>query len=136
MSNWGEKSENNILASTILIDNQLANQSVHCSYYSCVQYVFHIFNYHFGMDTEEVESQSHSSVNNVGTHKWIRKEIRTSIKQKNKIEAQRFYDDMGELYNARAIADYHHDNIEVEEAKNIKKLAIATVVFLKKHYEL
>ncbi|WP_316778452.1 hypothetical protein [Pedobacter antarcticus] len=136
MSNWNKKSYSNIEASELLINNDLSNQSIHCSYYSCVQYVFHIFCNQFGMDVVEVETQSLSQVNGVGTHKWLRRQIFKSIKPKNKEAAQWFYDAMGEMYHVRANADYNHINVESVEAKYIQEKAKNVVSFLKEFYEL
>lgn len=136
MSNWENKSNQNIDAAMILLNNKLSNESVHCSYYSCVQYVFHVFCAAWGMDVDEVENNSHSEFNRMGTHKWLRKEIFKSMKSKNKSDAKRFYDDMGEMSQIRANADYNHDNVGNLIAEEVKTKAINVLGSLKKHYEL
>lgn len=135
-SNWEQKSADNLLASSLLLNNKLSNQSVHCSYYSCVQYIFHVLNHQFGMEICEVENESKRPPNKTGTHRWLREFIFDSISSKNKRAADNFYNVMIQLKTARNKADYCNEIVRADEAHEIKIIAEKLLKVLKKHYEL
>lgn len=113
MSDWKNKSENNFKASKYLIESELDKESVHCSYYSCVQYGFHLMHSFIGMEVKAVENESHGSVNGLGTHRWIRNEIFRSLSNKNKIAAVDINNDLGKLSNLRVKADYKYHSVDI-----------------------
>lgn len=134
MSNWEAKSNSSFAATNKLIAESLSNTSVHCSYYSCVQYVFHIFHAYYGDSIEFIENQSKSNVNNMGTHKWMRKTMYDSMRKVNAEDAESFYSNMGILVDRRAAADYKHELITPDEALEVRQLAYETRQLLKKNF--
>ncbi|HEY0175175.1 MAG TPA: hypothetical protein VGC08_02285, partial [Pedobacter sp.] len=95
MSNWLSKARSSLMAAEILID-EFANQSVHCSYYGCVQYIYHLLLTQ--MNEEEYDLNNgvtkrtfeHSrpkrydgSAYRLGTHEWLHEELRRSLKLRN-----------------------------------------------------
>lgn len=70
MSNLENKSELNIFAAKILIENNIYPPSVHCSYYSCIQLLKFKMNVFFGVTYEQlaIDISSHSKLN---THEYI-----------------------------------------------------------------
>lgn len=136
MPNWKQKSESSYEAATKLIEASFPNPSVHCSYYSCVQYIFHVMKDYFGMDVEHIQNQSVSSVNKRGTHRWIRNEIFNSLGQQDKVTASIFNDYIGRLKVLRVKADYHFNLIGNKEANKAQKLASDILIILKDKYEV
>jgi len=134
MPNWKQKSESSLEAATRLINESLPNPSVHCSYYSCVQYIFHVMKDYFGMDVEDIQSQSVSSVNMLGTHRWIQKEIFASLGQHDIMAANQFNDYIGRIKSLRVKADYHFSLVGSREAGKAHQLASDILNILKENY--
>lgn len=134
MPNWKQKSESNFEAATRLIDTSFPNPSVHCSYYSCVQYIFHVMKDHFGMDVEYIQNQSVSSVNRLGTHRWVQNEIFNSLGQRDKVAASNFNDYIGRIKAYRVKADYQFGLVGNKEASKAQKLASNILTILKEKY--
>lgn len=136
MSDWEEKSENSFSASKLLIESALHNESVHCSYYSCVQFGFHMMHAYIGMEVQEVERQSHGGVNKIGTHRWIRKQIFASLSNKNKDAAVDINNRIGVLAILRVKADYKHQQVGKREATRAVETAENIIQVLKNNYDI
>jgi hypothetical protein len=136
MSNWETKSNYSSEAANKLIDVGLFNPSVHSSYYSCVQYVYHIMYVFFNEDVASIETGSDGVSQNSGTHQWLKKYIYDSIKAKSKPDAIYFRNKMGDLSGFRVQADYKYNLVDKGQANQCKEMADKMIVFLKEHYDL
>lgn len=136
MSYWKDKSELSIQAANKLISESFHNVSVHCSYYSCVQFVFHIMYSHFGDSVKDIETQSKSGINNMGTHNWLRNYIYKSFKNKDAKAAKVFFNNMGHMVDRRVAADYRYGKIGQKEAIKVMEMASKTIRLLQDSYEV
>ena len=134
MSNWQVKSNSSIEAANNLISRELFNPSIHSFYYACVQYVYHVFENHFGYDIKQIEGGSRLVKKNLSNHVWLRKEIFHSLKTKDKKVAADFNNIMGQLCNKRVLADYHYKICEIDDANDSKKAAQEIIDVLKTYY--
>lgn len=143
MSSWLDKSNESLKAANKLLEAALPNASVHSSYYSCVQYVFYVMEYFWGDEIKTIESNSHSKVNDVGTHVWIVKTVYKHIKNNcrpiYRTEARNIANDfnqlMIEMKEVRVNADYKYDLIKQEVATEVLSKAEKTIKLLKDYYE-
>lgn len=131
MSEWRKKSENNLEASRLLLGSGLHNESVHCSYYGCVQFGFHMMHAYMGMEVKEIERESHGTVNKIGTHKWIQRQIFQVLKNKDRAAAVNINNDMMHLSKLRVKADYTYQPVGKKEAAKAKETAQNIIEVLK-----
>ena len=115
MSNWKTKSESSIKAAETLCEN-FSNQSVHCSYYSCVQFIYHIFHCHLNEKENNLEKggtkrnfelslkDEDGKIPTLGTHEWLHKELFRSLRSRNVEDAEDIYTDLVTLSGVRVIA--------------------------------
>ena len=119
MSNWEIKAVDNQKSARFLIDTGLFSSSVHCSYYSNVQLIMHIFLVSFGWTKREIErNRRHGSFDEKGFHNWIEKEIRNSLYKKEVSNKYKQYilRALPQLKSLRVKADY--DDILINEKKS------------------
>jgi len=137
MSNWKLKSDESISVASHLIA-EYSNQSVHCSYYACVQLIYHIFhtqlneseeNLNNGITKENyIKSLSLADQNKkIGTHVWLQKELFRSLNSRatsSEIDIEKIMGAIGTLATVRVIADYKSEIIMPNRAKGIYDKAI------------
>lgn len=120
-----KKSEENILAASLLIENELYASSVHCSYYSCFQKLKNVISQAYGSDYEELENERYSlikllrlrSKRTLGTHEfYIDRKLVDLIRRENK--DHRLINQINDLKLRRTISDY--DNKEIIHSEAIK----------------
>jgi hypothetical protein len=146
MSNWLSKARSSLMAAEILID-EFANQSVHCSYYGCVQYIYHLMLTQ--MNEEEYDLNNgvtkrtfeHSrpkrydgSASRLGTHEWLRGELYRSLRSRHIDEADDIITHVKTISEIRIIADYRSEQIPVSRARGIHRKAIRLIEQLKNIY--
>ncbi len=121
MSKLKEKSNFNIDAAEILIENSLYAPSVHCSYYSCFQLLKYSMNDFFEISYNKLSVNIATSPMN--THKYIVEYINSQLKN-NKIENNRwFYNSIKDLKHFREESDY--DNLEINLDKSTRAFDMA-----------
>jgi hypothetical protein len=78
------KSDHNLLAAKILIENSLHAPSVHCSYYSCFQLSKYALKEFFGIGYEKQEEElnllKQTKSGRIGTHDYVINRLGALIK--------------------------------------------------------
>ncbi|MCD4665094.1 MAG: HEPN domain-containing protein [Bacteroidales bacterium] len=119
MSKLKEKSEFNIGAAELLIENGYFAPSVHCSYYSCFQLLKFSINDFFGINYISLSSKISSSKKK--THQFVIDYVAENlIKLAGREESRKFKRNIKDLKQFREVSDY--DNIEVGEDKGAAAL--------------
>ena len=127
-----KKFEFNIVAAELLIENNLYDSSVHCSYYGCYQ----LFKYKIKtIDNVSYEAlkQRIDSTNRSSSHSFMIDEIVIKVKEliKDNSEIRNFRRKINELKQLRLSSDY--EDIQFDSVKSNKALAIAKeIVFITK----
>ena len=143
MSNWKNKSDLNIRAAEKLIDSSLTNESVHCSYYGCVQYTYHVICNYLNIDSAYIEAETYKGDRdrdgnfdkNNATHNWLKRQIFQSLRSRESDDAEDFLQNMSILCSLRVVADYKQEMIIEKRARGLFEKAIATIEILKTNYE-
>lgn len=109
------KSEENIEAAGYLIngDKQFCASSVHCSYYSCLQFIKHILNNNCGIKYSSQDKEG-KKYHNGGSHNYLFHELRIQSESKG-ISAQiikKTDEDLKTLKLNRKKADYTTTEID------------------------
>jgi uncharacterized protein (UPF0332 family) len=121
MTKLKEKSEFNIDAAKVLINNYLYAPSVHCSYYSCFQLMKYALKKIAGIEYEDLGKQIRLSEQN--THKFVINEIGKIIKRKNAYDFRYFNNNIRELKALREEADYENVEILIDKSEKALKKA-------------
>lgn len=122
MTKLKEKSEFNIHAAELLINNSYYAPSVHCSYYSCFQLLKYTIKTFFGVEYEAIATNS--SITGQGTHQYIINYIANELIPLTDIkESRRFKRNFIDLKQYRQESDY--ENVEVDITKGEKALKLA-----------
>lgn len=127
MSYLKAKSEFNIDAAKLLIDDDKFAPSVHCSYYGCFQYIKHKLN-KIGITYEQIEEDIRISKTGSGGRKssnkypieLIVREIRTAT---DVIKAKEVNDKIGLLKTYRIDSDYHNVEVYSNDSKTALSLS-------------
>ena len=128
MSKLKEKSEFNIDAAQLLIDNYLYAPSVHCSYYSCFQLMKFTMNNFFGISYDELRQRISVSTSG-GTYSYVTYFFNKEVRRKNGIsDYSDFSRKIKDLKEFRESSDY--DDIEITIDKSTKALQYATDIRL------
>ncbi|WP_338762030.1 HEPN domain-containing protein [Bernardetia sp. ABR2-2B] len=111
MSHLKKKSKDNLKAAQKLIDEGFYASSIHCSYYSCLQFIKFIYieDEDFITDCNNKEKNSHNIIINK-----VLDEICEKADYKEEIRINKFLQD---LKKTRVDADYNEVEITEEEAK-------------------
>lgn len=104
MTGFKNKSDFNKLAADELIKMGYHSPSVHCSYYSCIQYVLHILVTRGGI--EEKNLRSKTSQEKGGSHNFYINTISEHIKKNHRTEAKELKNTLGKLKIIRERSDY------------------------------
>ncbi|HKJ80958.1 MAG TPA: hypothetical protein VJ954_02960 [Ignavibacteriaceae bacterium] len=124
MSKLREKSEFNIDAAQLLIDNYLYAPSVHCSYYSCFQLMKFTMNNYFGINYDELRQRISVSTSG-GTHSYVTHFFNKEVRSKSGIfDYSDFSRKIKDLKEFRESSDY--DDVEITIDKSTKALQYAT----------
>jgi len=91
-------------AEKILNDKCLYAAVPHCSYYSCLQLMKHIWIHTLG--NTEVELESQCSIAKTGSHKVLINNIGSYIKEKNTEDFRKFNPKISQLKRLRIDSDY------------------------------
>lgn len=132
MTNFKIKSDENLEAGQILIDQAKFNASVHCLYYSCFLLLLHI------LKKEPSKSQEYGANSSAedGSHNQLLNWFYSDISKLSLDDAQDFKVWIEALKKARKKADYYEDIITEAQAKNAKTIASYVIELLKNIYSL
>jgi hypothetical protein len=127
-----DKSKENLEAAQILIDKAYLSSSIHCSYYSCIQFMLHILRSDLKKSEDEISKESKKgSIDSHGFHNWIQNYIFLELanRGKNARIALDFNNLLGSLKKIRVQSDYGIDEINqyvaskaFEDAMKINKI--------------
>jgi len=122
MTKLKEKSEFNIKAAELLIEETYYASSVHCSYYSCFQLLKFVIKDFFKVDYETLSTNI--SLSSKSSHQYIIDFIAGEIMNlSNRVESRKFKHNINDLKHYRLESDY--ENIEVNIEKGKKALSKA-----------
>lgn len=131
---WKEKSENSFKATNKLLQDSFCNTSVHCSYYSCLQLMYHILSEYLGMRDDEIESESKDDKS---SHVWLINKVTRQLKSiRSKEEARIFSDEVHTLKKNRIIADYGKSSINTDQAEKLRDLSYKINKYLTESFSL
>ena len=137
MSNWLTKSN---------ISSDIANQfssgisfdiAVHCSYYSCVQLMYHKLDSYFNLDQMEIDLIANPKINKnkITTHVALSNYFNKDIRTKHRQSAFNFNNDLIELKQSRVTADYSKDSVGRQICEAALKLELNIKTTLNKYYD-
>jgi hypothetical protein len=127
------KSAENLCASDELIKLSYFNSSVHCSYYSVVQFMIHLILNRFNYSQERFDEESRYE--RLGSHVFAQKLLYRELQSMNFILASRdFKKEFGVLKNIRNQADYQEIIIEPDVGKQAREKAKSINDLLSKHF--
>lgn len=110
MSHLKNKSEINFAAAELLHKQNFYPSVVHCSYYSCIQLMKHIWLHKMNNTEDEL---SHLNRNSVDTsHQVLINQIGSFLKSKNAVAFRDFNNTIGQLKKIRNDADYKDIQID------------------------
>jgi uncharacterized protein (UPF0332 family) len=130
MSHLAPKSHQNLEAAEMLIAGKNYAPSVHCSYYSFLQFSLDIILNHAGIDSNRL-IQKHSFKKQVGLHAAIRAELKERISRKNRYDYPGFNKSFNILKKQREDSDYQDVAIGEHEALTALRLCKELKLMLK-----
>lgn len=114
-----EKSEKNIEASNLLLQEEYFETSIHCSYYSCIQLMSHILFNVFDINEYDFINSNENKKN--GSHNSLLNEITKRFPSQS-TNVYEFKNDFKIIKDYRIKADYRQQNIlETDSIKSIDK---------------
>jgi uncharacterized protein (UPF0332 family) len=110
MANMRKKSEENLKAGNLLIEEELYNASVHCFYYSCYQLLLYFLN------KKDEYRVSEEKLKKPGSHNYVINEV---VRYLEKDKGKRFTlrNDLISLKEWRKKADYGMEFIKKEDGE-------------------
>lgn len=137
MSNWLSKSNVSFTIANNDSEPLFYNNRVHCHYYGCVQYMFHIMHTVFKLKVEEISDLSNPTINpgNGGSHVWLKNYFVSDLKKNtNYLDGLDLNNNLGKLKKLRTIADYDHDDVDKGDLTNAHNLSQTIQRILTKRY--
>lgn len=130
MTVYKTKSDQNILASSVLIQNNCCNSSIHSTYYSIIQLIIFVLVESNVWTLEEINIHT----NGKGSHNWLFKEVQKQIS--DRLERKTINDQLQELKKARNNADYKEKIYGQKEAKKALQKAKNIELSLKEKFKI
>ena len=135
MSEYKNKSSYNFTAAGIMMDpkNCLYAPSIHCSYYSCIQYLLHVIY----VKLPEIEKNTYlQNVNEEGSsHKHAIMVIERHLLVKAKDDYKTFQSSIKELKKSRVQSDYSETQISQTVGQRAYGLAQSIINILAKNFK-
>lgn len=131
MSGFKNKSEINLESAELLHDNNQYPVVAHCAYYSCYQFMKHIWLYK--MNKTELELENLCRNTTAGSHEVLINQIRNFIKQTNQNDSRDFNNWIGQLKKSRHESDYTDKIIDDPTSRKIIDTSKDTHKILKKY---
>lgn len=142
MTHLKDKSTLSLQAAHHLIVNSIFAPSVHCSYYSCVQYILYILSSNYNKTELEIYDDfqnwaktSGKASGGGGYHNFLRNSIYREFYKIDKTYASTFNTMMGNMHGLRVKADYKNCSIISEQATEVQESAKAVLSLLKKNFK-
>lgn len=129
MSSLRNKSEINSNAAEHLLKESIYTPVAHCAYYSCYQFMLHIWLYKMNKTENELEIITKNTKQ--GSHEVLINQIAIYLKSKNQ-NSRSFNTDIVSLKKLRHKADYHNIDIGSEISTNAINLSKSSLAILKK----
>jgi hypothetical protein len=128
MSELLNKSELNFGAAEYLYHRNFYPPVVHCAYYSCLQFMRHIW-FH-SMKKSEHELSRLISEGREGSHEVLINQMRILVAQRLKMERE-FYSQILQLKKLRVASDYGLESIDTKKSKTSIELSRSVTRILK-----
>lgn len=133
MPNYKKKSEENLSAADLLINNNMYTSSVHCSYYAGLQFSKYVLANKCGIGYEDQEQNSKGK----DSHYFVSDKTGKALDKKgghlSYIDYNKFF---SKLKNLRKKADYSEILIERDEAKKAYDYADKLIYLLKTKFAI
>lgn len=129
------KSNDSIESAVILHDSKKYASSVHCSYYSCLQFMYHLIHTVLGENDETLLNKCKTRAE--GSHELVFGEIKLYMyaNSKNDSEAQVFGKRFATLKRNRVAADYLQEEILPVKSNASIELSKQLVATLLKNFK-
>lgn len=112
---WLRKSTEYYSSSNKLINESFFNSSIHCSYYSVMQMMYHTLSEELGYDENYIRMESTKSKS---SHEWLLTKIVKLIRDFESEEiALDYYEKVLKLKRCRVAADYYTKQYSLKEAQ-------------------
>lgn len=131
MSVFINKSEINLQSADFLHDNNQYPAVAHCAYYSCYQYMMHIWLYKMNKTQQDLDVICNQTT--AGSHVVLINEIRKFIQQINQNDSRDFNNYINQLKRSRHTSDYTEINIDYPSSQGIIITSKDTHKILKKY---
>lgn len=132
MSVFKNKSEINLESADLLHDNNQYPAVAHCAYYSCYQFMMHIWVYKMNKTQKDLDILCNND-KKIGSHVILINQIRDFIKQKNQTDGRNFNNLIIQLKKSRHESDYTEKNIDYPTSQGIIITSKDTHNILKKY---
>lgn len=130
MPNIRNKSNENIKAANLLVNNKLFASSVHCAYYSCFQLSKYILDVFCGMPYNKQD------IKTVDSHIYVIKTLDENLLKRSHISHLDYLSNMNKLKRFRKKADYTIGIITPKEAEDALASAEKIILILTTKYKM
>ena len=131
MSVYKNKSEINLESADLLHDNNQYPAVAHCAYYSCYQFMMHIWLYKMNKTHQDLDILCNQTT--AGSHVILINQIRNFLKQTNQEDSRQFNTLINQLKRSRHESDYSEKNIDYPTSQGIIDTSKDTHKLLKKY---
>jgi hypothetical protein len=121
MSYLKNKSEINFASAELLHTKNYYPAVVHCSYYSCIQLMKHIWLHKMNKTEDELSQLNRNSVET--SHQVLINQIGSFLKSKNSVAFRDFNNTIGQLKKIRNDADYK--DIQIDFAASVSSISLS-----------
>lgn len=126
-----EKSDKNILAADLMVDNEYYSSSIHCYYYSTFQLMSHIVFNVFNVD----EDQFGEKIKGKNSHNYLINLFRNDLILGGQ-DIRVIGNDLRDLKQLRRDADYTQKDITKSNCSSARHFSVKLNVAIKKIYKL
>ena len=121
MSNYLEKSSDNMKAAEILNNKKVYAPAVHCAYYSCLLRMKHTLVYILKISEADIEEECKKPGGSI--HQYAPNNIFPAIHERNKEKASNFLDYVTDLKTFRIKSDYR--DVAIGNLESVRSIALA-----------
>ncbi len=127
------KSQNSLEAANELHQKTFYNSSVHCSYYSVLQFMLHVLYEELGGNKQSDDAEAKSQGGG-GTHVFTINQIKKWLKSKtDRTARESFSNQLYQLKQQRVSADYDEKSFSPKESLKLYIQAQSLIQFLKQN---
>ncbi|SUX46629.1 hypothetical protein [Chryseobacterium indoltheticum] len=131
MSVFKNRSEINFASAKLLHDNDNYPSVAHCAYYSCYQYMMHLWTTKMGKTVEDLKSLC--AYKGIGSHTALINEIKIFIESQNNDDKRLFNTLITQLKTLRLNSDYTEETIDFNNSKDCITNSENSIKILKKY---